>query len=197
MVYLSLALLLLTPTLISTHVNNHLQYRDVTTVYQPTTVHETVIASNIEGTYRKTRRVYKHRHEVIKQTRQVFENVDESNQQLDPFREYNLGKYRNEYDADDSDYKAYDADDYDEYCKGIEWCCKKGEGCDENEYEYEECNEGEEGCEEYFEKQDFIIRELDLDIYAINIDEYVGTTIVNEEDVAYNLLDGTNVINNG
>lgn len=169
MTHLSLALLLFIPALVAISVNNHLQRRDITTIYQPTTVYETVFAGNIESAFRKTRKVYKHRHEVIKQNRQ-------------------------KYNGNNSDYEAYDIDnDGGHYKEGDEWCCEKEEVCDENEYE--ECNEGEEGYEEYFKEQDLIIRELDFDIYVIEIDEYVGTTITNEGYTVYNLLDGTTVTN--
>ncbi|KAL9540052.1 hypothetical protein MBANPS3_009908 [Mucor bainieri] len=184
--------------------NHQLHRRDVTTVYQPTTVYETVVASALEGVYRKTRKIYKHRHEVIKQDRQQFEDdLEQLNQQLDPYREYTPGqaaKYRQDVDEESEDRKSdtednssYDDQEDDGHCKeGDEWCCEEGEeGCDENEYE--ECNEGEEGCEEYDPEEELILREVDFDIYIVDVDEYVGTTIESPGEIAFTLFNGTTV----
>lgn len=202
MIYLACTFLLFIPALIATPFHNHLQRRDVTTVYQPTTIYETVVPSSIEGVFRKTRKIYKHRHEVIKQDRQEFEDdLELLNQQLDPYREYTPGqaaKYRHDveegqdYRKDDaSDNSSYEDQEDDDHCKeDDEWCCEEGEeGCDENEYE--ECNEGEEGCEEYDPEEELILREVDFDIYIVDVDEYVGTTIQDPAEAAFTLLNGT------
>jgi len=200
MIYLTFAFLLFITAVISSPFHHQLQRRDVTTVYQPTTVYETVVASTIEGVYRKTRKIYKHRHEVIKQGRQEFEDgLEQFNQQLDPYREYTPGqaaKYRQEADDkknDTSHNYSYDDEEGDGHCReGDEWCCEEGEeGCDENEYE--ECNEGEEGCEEYDPDEELILREVDFDIYIVDIDEYIGATVQSMGEAAFTLLNGITV----
>ncbi|CEP17392.1 hypothetical protein [Parasitella parasitica] len=206
---LPLTWLLFIPALLATPFNNqHLQRRDLTTVYQPTTIYETVIASSIEGIFRKTKKVYKHRHEVVKQDRQEFEDqIEQLNQQLDPYREFIPGqaaKYRQEKEEEEEkvpaqhDYHKGSYDDFDDdgHCEQDDpWCCEEGEeGCDE--YEYEECNEGEEGCEEYDEDENLIIRELDFDVYIEDIEELVGTTIKDLGVVANTLLKESTIINN-
>lgn len=143
---------------------------------------------------------------MIKQDRQEFEDeLEHLNQQLDPYREYTPGqaaKYRQDADEEESNDRNSntsdsssdgDQEDDDGHCKeDDEWCCEEGEeGCDENEYE--ECNEGEEGCEEYDPDQELILREVDFDIYIVDVDEYVGTTIERAGEVAFTLLNGTTV----
>ncbi|GAN05119.1 hypothetical protein MAM1_0082c04588 [Mucor ambiguus] len=184
-----LTFLLFIPALIATPSHNRrLNRRDVTTVYQPTTIYETVVANTLEGVYRKIRKIHKHRHEVIKQDRQAFEDeLEQLNQQLDPYREYMLGqaaKYRQDVE-EESDYRKSNTSNNSSYDNGHcreedEWCCGK-EGCDESEYE--ECNEGEEGCKEYDPDKELILREVDFDIYIVDVDEYVGTTIESAEKV--------------
>ncbi|KAL9560541.1 hypothetical protein PS6_000143 [Mucor atramentarius] len=139
-------------------------------------------------------------HEVIKQGRLDFEDeLEQFNQQLDPYREYTSGqaaKYRQESDDEKNDTSndySYDDEEDDGHCReDDEWCCEEGEeGCDENEYE--ECNEGEEGCEEYDPDEEFVLREVDFDIYIVDIDEYVGTTVQNMGEAALILLNGATV----
>lgn len=146
-----------------------------TTVYEPTTVYQTVTASetSLSGFFRKTRKIRKHRHEVIKQDKDEFEKeVEDYNLAIDKYRELAPGdaaKHRGTKEPSKDDYEHCKPDD--------EWCCEYGEeGCDENEYE--ECNEGEEGCEEYDEDDDnLIIREIDYDIYIIDNEEFFGVSV--------------------
>lgn len=136
---------------------------------------------------------------MIKQSRQEFEDeLEQFNQQLDPYREYSPGqaaKYRLASDDEKNDTShnySYDDED-DGHCReDDEWCCEEGEeGCDENEYE--ECNEGEEGCEEYDPDEELILREVDFDIYIVDIDEYVDITVQSMGEAAFTLLNGITV----
>ncbi|KAK4521903.1 40S ribosomal protein S12 [Mucor velutinosus] len=147
MIYLTFTLLLFIPAFIASPFHHHLQRRDVTTVYQPTTIYQTVVASTLEGAYRKTRKVYKHRHEVIKQDRQVFEDeLEQLSQQLDPYREYTPGQAAR-------------------YRQDVE--------------------------EEYDPDEELILREVDFDIYIVDVEEYVGTTIKGAGKAAFTLLNDT------
>lgn len=139
-----------------------------TTVYEPTTVYVTAVSEG-SGFFRKTKKIRKHRHEVIKQDKEEFEKeVEDYNRAIDKYRELSPG------DAE----KHRNKDDYESCSKDDPWCCEYGEeGCDENEYE--ECNEGEEGCEEY--QDETIIREIDYDIYEVDNEEFFGVDVYTTE----------------